>query len=189
MSKQSGQAPIFKDDEQREALTYELKEKHQSIVKLVHLTVSRPSEITSLQWRQINGNTLSIKMHKTKNYKQLKITPNIKTVLDTIQPKTETGSAYLYPSKSKQGYINYTAIAKDIRNCRELLGYSELFTCYSWRRSAATSIYLALKDDPTVPDPYQALQQLSGHASILNLIKYIDIDKNAMKSKAQSILG
>lgn len=191
MTKKSGQAAIFTSVEQMRGIEHELTDRNQKIVRLMFLTLSRPSEIISLDWnKNIRRSVLSIRMHKTNKYKEIEITPTIRDVLDSIPAKQQTGSSCLFPSplaSKKDSPVSYQSLYKDIVSCAELLDM-ERITPYSWRRTGATMLYKAAKADPTIDDEYQAVAQFTGHSNISNLIKYIDIDSTKVKRSLSCVL-
>jgi integrase/recombinase XerD len=108
------------------------------------------------------------------------VCPQLKALLLTIPCPSEK-QAWLFPSpRNPENHMSYEGTLKYLKYCAEKAGISGKVTTHSGRRSCITALARKGTDLRTI-------QEISGHASITNLARYIQTDPETTRHALSAI--
>lgn len=162
----NGQATVL-TPEQLAELWEELAQPHRLITQICYYTAARVGEVCSLQADDlVNGEIVyRARNTKTDTTRTVAIAPPLAQAMAEAKLPT---TGYLFPSLGCKP-ISTQAVDLALRKACDYLGLKGVST-HSFRRSLLTHLYRA-------GHSLRTLQQISGHADIGNLARYLDIDR------------
>ena len=172
----NGQAEIW-TDEKLDQLWLELAPRFRALFSICLYTGCRVSEARQLQAEDVIGNHIVFRKQttKSKGTRQVKIHPRLSTVLG------ETGlpaEGHLFPGKFS-GCITRQAADHALRRACENLGFRG-YSTHSFRRTALTRLSNA-------GVPLRVIQKISGHASLTELQKYLEVSDDQLEDAISNI--
>ncbi|PSB20549.1 site-specific integrase [Phormidesmis priestleyi ULC007] len=173
---------------QAEALTKEMFQKvlgeikndsHRLIFALCWYTTERPSAILQLQVSDVYGSArvplekmvIAARTRKDKKTREVPIATALRQELKAYSAPSE---GYLFPGRA--GHLTFSAYDKGLRRVFEKLGLRG-FSTYSTRRGSLTTLSRSGAG-------IRQIQALSGHASLGNLQRYIEVSDSEVAAIA-----
>ncbi|MEM9487335.1 MAG: site-specific integrase [Cyanobacteria bacterium P01_F01_bin.116] len=172
----NGKAEIW-TDERLDQLWLELAPRFRALFSICLYTGCRVSEARQLQAEDIIENYIVFRKQttKAKATRQVKLHPKLRTVLAEIELPSE---GYLFPGKFR-GCITRQTADYALRQACDLLGFRG-YSTHSFRRTALTRLSNA-------GTPLRVIQKISGHASLTELQKYLDVTDDQMEDAIANI--
>jgi integrase/recombinase XerD len=164
----NGQAAVLTDDQLAE-LFEELDRPHRLICQICYYTAARVGEVVQLQAQDIAAGRITYRARNTKT-KQTRSVIVAPPLAELLEGEALPGQGYLFPGRSKRGYISTQAVDKALRLACDYLGFEGVST-HSFRRSLLTKMHRQ-------GHSLRTLQQITRHADIGNLAKYLDIGQD-----------
>lgn len=173
---------------QAEALTKEMfqkvlsefkNESHRLIFALCWYTTERPSAILQLKVSDVYGAArvplekmvIAARTRKDKKTREVPIAVALKQELKAYSPPSE---GYLFPGR--EGHLTFSAYDKGLRRVFQKLGLRG-YSTYSTRRGSLTTLSRSGVG-------IRQIQALSGHASLGNLQRYIEVSDSEVMAIA-----
>lgn len=160
----NGQAVVL-NDEQLTELFAVLEQPHRLLFQICYYTAARVGEVIQLRAEDIVAGRIVYRAHttKTKTTRDVAIAPPLTAALKATElPK----SGYLFPGRF-EGHMTTQAADKGLRQVCDYLGLEGVST-HSFRRSLLTKMH-------NQGHSLRTLQQITKHADIGNLAKYLDV--------------
>ncbi|MDX2240276.1 MAG: tyrosine-type recombinase/integrase [Leptolyngbyaceae cyanobacterium bins.302] len=160
----NGQAVVLSEDQLAE-LFATLDHPHRLVFQICYYTAARVGEVVQLQAEDIVAGRIVYRARttKTKTTRDVAIAPPLDSALKTVAlPKT----GYLFPGRFN-GHLTTQAADKALRQACDYLGLQGVST-HSFRRSLLTKMH-------NQGHSLRTLQQITKHADIGNLAKYLDV--------------
>ena len=160
----NGQAVVL-SNEQLTELFDELPQPHRLLFQTCYYTAARVGEVVQLQIEDLSAGRITYRAQntKTKQTRSVIIAPPLAKALKAVSlPKT----GYLFPGRFR-GHLTTQAADKALRKACDYLGLEGVST-HSFRRSLLTKMHQQ-------GHSLRTLQQITKHADIGNLAKYLDI--------------
>ncbi len=176
-SNRYGQASIWSDSD-LEQLFSELDERMRCLFSICLYTGCRVSEARQLRAENIVNDCIVFQWETTKGGKrtrQVEIHPTLKTVLGETELPT---TGYLFPGK-RGGCITRQTADAALRKVCDLLGF-EGYSTHSFRRTALTRLSNA-------GVPLRVIQEISGHADLGVLQKYLAVSPAQVRDAISNI--
>lgn len=163
----NGQATVLTAAQLNE-LWSRLQPPHRLITQLCYYTAARVGEVCSLSAEDlVNGEIVyRARNTKTDTTRTIAIAPPLTAALSQVMLPVQ---GYLFPGKFS-GHMSTQAVDLALRERCAYLGFKGVST-HSFRRSLLTHLYQA-------GHSLRTLQQVSGHADLGNLARYLDIDRD-----------
>jgi integrase/recombinase XerD len=163
----NGQAAVL-DDDQLAELFGELDQPHQLIFQICYYTAARVGEVVQLQAEDIAAGRITYRARntKTKQTRSVVIAPPLAEQLEQAELPQ---AGYLFPGRFR-GHITTQAVDKALREACDYIGFEGVST-HSFRRSLLTKMHRQ-------GHSLRTLQQITRHADIGNLAKYLDIGQD-----------
>ncbi|MFE4108398.1 tyrosine-type recombinase/integrase [Almyronema epifaneia] len=160
----NGQAAVL-DDEKLATLFTHLNHPHRLLFQICYYTAARVGEVVQLQVDDIAAGRITYRARntKTRQTRSVVITPPLAEALKTT-PLPSVG--YLFPGRFG-GHLTTQAADKALRQACEDLTLEGVST-HTFRRSLLTKMHRQ-------GHSLRTLQQITKHADIGNLAKYLDI--------------
>lgn len=160
----NGQAAVL-SDEQLAQLFNELYLPHRLLFQICYYTAARVGEVVKLQVDDIAAGRITYRAQntKTKRTRSVVIAPPLREAMKAgALPQT----GYLFPGRSS-GHLTTQAADKALRQACDYLNLEGVST-HSFRRSLLTKMHQQ-------GHSLRTLQQITKHADIGNLAKYLDV--------------
>lgn len=172
----NGQAEIW-TDEKLDQLWLELAPRFRALFSICLYTGCRVSEARQLQAEDLIGDHIVFRKQttKSKGTRQVKIHPRLKTVLGDIELPPE---GYLFSGKVG-GCITRQTADYALRQACDRLGFRG-YSTHSFRRTALTRLSNA-------GVPLRVIQKISGHASLAELQKYLEVSDDQLEDAISNI--
>lgn len=173
----NGQAVVLTDDQLTE-LFATLNPPHRLLFQICYYTAARVGEVIQLQAEDIVSGRVVYRARntKTKQTRTVAIAPPLLAILTAAElPKT----GYLFPGRNGQSPMTTQAADKALRKACDYLGFKGVAT-HSFRRSLLTKMYRQ-------GHSLRTLQQITKHADIGNLAKYLDIGQQEADEALRSL--
>ena len=172
----NGKAEIW-TNEKLDELWLELAPRFRALFSICLYTGCRVSEARQLHAEDIIENYIVFRKQttKTKATRQVKLHPKLSIVLGEIELPTE---GYLFPGK-RSGCITRQTADYALRQACDRLGFRG-YSTHSFRRTALTRLSNA-------GTPLRIIQKISGHSSLTELQKYLDVTDDQMEDAIANI--
>lgn len=174
-----GQAKILSSEEVRllfaEGFT---TERDRALFAIALYCGCRISEALSVKVEDTSHSVLTLRKNNTKGQlgtRQIDIHPNLQVYLDAYTPVAKRGNDNLFPGRHGRGRLTRQAADQILGEACDLLGLEGVST-HSFRRTALTKM-----SDAGIP--LRVIQEISGHRSLNELQRYLEV-KPAQKKAA-----
>lgn len=174
----NGQATVL-SDEQLAELFKTLNQPHQLLFQICYYTAARVGEVTKLQADDIAAGRITYRARntKTKQTRSVVIVPLLGEVMKTASLPQ---SGYLFPGRYG-GHLTTQAADKALRKACDYLGLEGVST-HSFRRSLLTKMHQQ-------GHSLRTLQQITRHADIGNLAKYLAVGQQEADEALWNLWG
>ena len=175
----NGQAEILTQEQLQEFFNY-LSPKYRAIFAICLFSGCRISEALSLKADDIANGVIVFRKSNTKGKlktREVDISPQLQAYLDAADlPST----GYIFPSKRDASKSMSSQAADEmLRKYCDYLGFEGVST-HSFRRTALTMMSAS-------GIPLRTIQEISGHASLATLQRYLEVTPNQKKAAIAAI--
>lgn len=175
----NGQAEILTKEQLQESFDY-LSPKYRAIFAICLFTGCRISEALSLKADDIANGVVVIRKSNTKGKlktREIGVNPQLQAYLDGADLPT---TGYIFPSnRDTNKPMSSQAADQVLRKYCDYLGYEGVST-HSFRRTALTMMSAS-------GIPLRTIQEISGHASLATLQRYLEVTPNQKKEAIAAI--
>ncbi|AFY75492.1 site-specific recombinase XerD (plasmid) [Synechococcus sp. PCC 7502] len=176
----NGQAEILTQEQLQEFFNY-LSPKYRAIFAICLFSGCRISEALSLKTEDISNGVIVFRKSVTKGKlktREIDINPKLQNYLEAADlPK----NGYIFPSKrDAEKPMSSQAADEMLRKYCDYLGFEGVST-HSFRRTALTMMSAS-------GIPLRTIQEISGHASLATLQRYLEVTPN-QKKEAIAVIG
>ncbi|AFZ59387.1 site-specific integrase [Anabaena cylindrica FACHB-243] len=169
-----GQASIFSQNDFDKLIEKTVGENHKMIFRLAYLTAARMGEVLKLQTSDVYNDgkpmdsiTYQRRTTKTRETRQVPTSPKLREYLRYYWLSQNPSAGFLFPGAS--GHLQFQSADDALRRAIKQAGLSGLgYSSHSFRRTATTN----LSNNGTA---LSVIQQITGHESLQNLQRYIQI--------------
>ena len=177
-SNRHGKAAILTDEQFAALLEAAPSQVHRTLWLLQRKTAARISEALSLRWCDVDGAiTFRKETTKTKTTRQLPLTDDLKSALDSLRPDSAEDDHFVFHSATSATQpLSRQAADKALRSTANRLGLKGVST-HSFRRTTATNLAqnFALHE----------VASFTGHTSLSALQHYLQADPTKLTEMMQ----
>jgi integrase/recombinase XerD len=175
-----GQAKILSKDEIEQLFRYGLhSDRDRALFGILLYCGCRVSEALELTTDDIKGDVLTLRKGTTKGKiatRQIDIHPRLSELLKSYSP----APGYLFPGRHGKGRMTRAAADLILREACAVVGLEGVST-HSFRRTALTTMSNA-------GIPLRVIQEISGHKSLSELQKYLEVKPEQKKGAIAALL-